>query len=234
MSFKKWFSENVVELPIKEDGAQNVQNQNNFNQAVNPVNTQVVFQAPVNNQSVAPATSTLGADQEIMLKFIEHFQKIFADANMPGPDYFEFSSMKNTQAMAVIPESTRFSACFHALSVQGLTKQRLLDTAEQYVKVLDADSVEFYSQLEAKYKETVVKMNEEAVNLADLITTSAKQIEELNKTIADATARKQQLSVDISNQEQSLKTKKTYYDFALNQMKQTISEDLNKVNQYIQ
>jgi len=230
MSFKEWFSENVVELPLKEKNEVVKQEQ-----ASNVVNQQ---SSPVYQNfttTVAPVVNPVqGGDQELMVKFLEHFQKVFNDANLPGPDYFEFSTMKNTPAMSVIPESARFAACFSALSVQGLTKEKLIETAQQYVKVLDSDAADFGSQLETKYKETVGKMNEEAAHLEDLIQTSAKQIEELNKTIADASARKQKLSVDIANQDQSLKTKKSFYDFSLGQMKQTISDDVNKVNQYIQ
>lgn len=229
MSFKKWFSENVVELPSKDENVQNEQGKNFPNQVTTPV-----YQNPIVTPMAPVIPTVQGSDQELMVKFLEHFQKVFNDANLPGPDYFEFSTMKNTPAMSVIPEPARFAACFSALSVQGLTKQKLIETAQQYVQVLDADSTDFGSQLETKYKETVGKMTEEAAHLDDLIQTSTKQIEELNKTIADASARKQQLSVEIAQQDQSLKTKKSYYDFALGQMKQTISDDVNKVNQYIQ
>lgn len=230
MAFKEWFSENVFEVKskenndaVKQEGVGNVVNQQ-------PSSVYQNFTTPV-----APVVNPVqGGDQELMVKFLEHFQKVFSNSNLPGPDYFEFSTMKNTPSMSVIPESARFAACFSALNVQGLTKQKLIETAQQYVQILELDATDFSSQLETKYKETVGKMTEEASHLNDLVQTSTKQIEELNKTILDASSRRQQLTVEISNQEQTLKTKKSFYDFALAQMKQTISDDVSKVNQYIQ
>src|ERR1700733_13618110 len=73
-------------------------------------------------------------------KFIRYFDKLFSEANIPGPDYYEFSKM--IEAMNDIPdERARLCAAFAGLNVQGLNKLKLLSTAGDYLKLLDEDAV---------------------------------------------------------------------------------------------
>src|SRR5689334_20593919 len=97
--------------------------------------------------NISPATPSTG-------KFKQYFDKLFSDANIPGPDYFEFSKM--TEAMNIITdERARYSAAFAGLSVQGLDKQKLLSTATEYLKILDTDANNFNSTVDAALKEKV-------------------------------------------------------------------------------
>src|SRR5438270_6530340 len=89
-------------------------------------------------------TPVSSADTE---KFRQYFDKLFAEANIPGPDYYEFSCM--TEAMRSIPDDkARYMAAFAGLSVQGLNKQQLLATAAQYLQVLDTDAGNFSATID--------------------------------------------------------------------------------------
>ena len=98
---------------------------------------------PTTTEVVPPTTPVASyqynADAD---KFNHYFNKLFEEANIPGPDYYEFSKM--VEAMRSIPdEEARYVAAFAGLNVQGLDKTRLLSTASEYLQLLDKDAANF-------------------------------------------------------------------------------------------
>src|SRR6201999_451473 len=94
-------------------------------------------------------------------RFAEYFDKLFDDANIPGPDYYEFARM--IAAMQMIPdEAARYAAAFAGLRVQGLDKEKLLSTAGEYLRVLSTDAGHFQQTVEAALQEKVSRRTAEA------------------------------------------------------------------------
>src|SRR6185312_16630432 len=82
----------------------------------------------------SPGSASTAGDQ----RFSEYFDNLFREANIPGPDYYEFARM--ISAMQAIPDDrSRYAAAFAGLQVQGLEKEKLLSTAGEYLRVLAGD-----------------------------------------------------------------------------------------------
>ena len=65
-------------------------------------------------------------------RFADYFDKLFSEANIPGPDYYEFARM--IDAMQMIPdEPSRYHAAYAGLQVQGLSKDKLLEDRKSVV-----------------------------------------------------------------------------------------------------
>lgn len=172
-----------------------------------------------NPQNVVAKSAYVSSDKSE--KFNAYFSKLFQESNMPGPDYYEFSKM--VDAMQMIPdEKTRYISAFAGLSVQGLTKDRLVESAAQYQKILDADAENFNSTLN--------------VALQDKVELKRKQLEEKSKKIQDLTREIQDLNNsilvlgnDIKENEEKIKDNQSGYASELQKFKSKIEQDVQKI-----
>jgi len=176
----------------------------------------------VNGQTVQIRQTDNNATTE---KFKQYFDRLFKDANLPGPDYFEFSKM--TEAMMSIPdEKARYSAAFAGLSVQGLDKQKLLYSATQYVQVLETDSNNFHTTVDAALKEKVQSKQQE-------IESNSKRMEALAKEISDLQNKINALRLEVKENEEKIESNSGAYTKEMQNMKNRILQDIKKIEQYV-
>ncbi|MDQ6815480.1 MAG: hypothetical protein M3040_17245 [Bacteroidota bacterium] len=138
-------------------------------------------QAPTTPFGAQPQ-QTYVAPEASLEKFKTYFDNLFKDANLPGPDYYEFSKM--IEAMQSIPEEkTRFLSAFAGLSVQGLNKEKLLESAEQYIYILNADAENFNASINAALNEKVEFKKKQLEEKSQRIQELTREINDLNNEI---------------------------------------------------
>ena len=191
------------------------------------ISTPVTIAQPTIIPSVAPVAT---ADTE---KFASHFDSLFDQANLPGPDYYEFSKMVAAINAPGMAEDTKMTAAFTGLGIQGLTKQKLLDSANQYIAIIDEDSRKFEDALKNKIDTELEARKKKASSIAEKI----KQTEELIKKMQDE-MQQDRLQIDVINkevaeQEAAISSKVTGYRTASEARKQMIAADIQKINTYL-
>jgi hypothetical protein len=158
-------------------------------------------------------------------RMAEFFDNLFMEANIPGPDYFEFSKM--VAALKAVPdEFSRFCAAYAGLQVQGLTKEKLLSTAEEYLRVLDTDATRFHSTVEAALQEKVHGKKAAAEEKSERIRALSKEISELQAQIVA-------LQAEIRDSEQKITGRSGDYTAESAARQQQIAADIEKIKQYI-
>ena len=169
----------------------------------------------------APQSTDAGRTE----KFTQYFDKLFRDANLPGPDYFEFSKM--IAAMSGIPdERSRYSAAFAGLSVQGLDKGKLLSTATEYLRILEKDAANFDSTVDAALHEKVHAKQKE-------IEDRAARIRELQKEISEHERQVAALNSEIKENEEKIASNTGGYKAESERMKHRIANDIEIIKQFI-
>lgn len=162
-------------------------------------------------------------------KFEKYFDKLLDQANLPGPDYFEFYKMMDSLEVHIQDEKTRLSATFAALSIQGLTKQTLIDTANKYKAIIEKDKEAFENALNNKLKLEVGQRQSELQNLEKNILANSEQIQKLTKEISESQTLIGKLKTEVLEEENKLSKKNNGYQVASQAIINKISTDLNKI-----
>jgi chromosome segregation ATPase len=171
-----------------------------------------------------PATpvQTAGAESG---KFQQHFEQLFAEANKPGPDYYEFSRMV-TAMQTIADEQARYLAAFAGLSVQGLDKQKLLESASGYLQVVETDAAAFQQTLDAMLIEKVQHKQEELEAKSQRIGQLSQEITELHNQIA-------MLQKEVDENKEKIGSNSSGYRLTAENMKTKIGQDMERIKQYL-
>lgn len=186
-----------------------------------PVNVNVVQEAvaPVYGNRLAPESE----------EFKKRFKAILEEENRrnhPGHDYFEFSEMVG--AMTEIPqEPVRYRSAFAGWKMVGnQTKQRLLDTANIYLGLVDKEIKEFEAAYKTQY-ETQVGSNQK------LIEQKRAQVAKMSEEIAKLNGEVLDLIEQNSSNTQNLTQKHDAFMAAGEAQRSEILAEIDKINQYI-
>ena len=104
---------------------------------------------PVGTIKATP-TVAIAPDSNEFSKFNAHFDELFEKSNLPGPDYFEFSKMVEALSSPGMTNDMKLTVAFAGLTVQGLTVQKLLSSAQQYLDIIDDDAKQFNLAIDGK------------------------------------------------------------------------------------
>jgi uncharacterized protein YlxW (UPF0749 family) len=111
--------------------------------------------------------------------------------------------------------------------VQGLDKQKLVSTAEQYIKILETDAASFLSTGDVALKEKVHQKKIEAEDKNKRILQLSQEIQVLQEQVLA-------LQQEINENEEKIEASTGSYKIASEQMKQRILSDMQKIKQFIQ
>lgn len=184
-----------------------------------------------NQPPATPLVYTPGVNQQDLEKFASHFDEVFDKANIPGPDYYEF--VKMVQAMGVLGDEVKFPAAFNGLKVQGLTKQKLLDTAAQYITVIEQDEKQFASILDTKVLGEINRKKESLKTSEESIKKKEELIAQLTSEIVADKQNLSTLASEIATDERRFNDKNVIYKTASEARKNLIKTDIEKINRLI-
>jgi hypothetical protein len=158
-------------------------------------------------------------------RFRDYFDQLFAGANMPGPDYYEFSKM--ILAMQAIPdEQARFRAAYAGLQAQGLDREKLLSTAGEYLRMLATDADNFHATADQAMREKVHGRAAELKEKNDRIGSLEQEIRGLRDQITA-------LQAGIKENEEKIEASAAGYRTESGGRQARIQDDIEKIRHYI-
>lgn len=167
-------------------------------------------------------------NKESITKYKLFFNKIMEEENkrnFPGHDYFEFKQMKN--AMNMIPDETlQYQSAFAGIKISGINKEKLLSTAEEYIKVVDKEIKEFEEGYNTVY-------NQKVGTKKTLVENKTNEIQKLTETIQKLSEEVNQLNIEIFTDIKDLDSDKEAFLSVGLQYKEEIKQEIEKIKQYI-
>lgn len=124
--------------------------------------------------------STTGLDDKSM----EYLTSALAKNNLPGFDYLEFKQSLGALASLNMDEATAYKSAFATASTVGLTKEKLLKTAEHYREILMQEKKAFDQALQKQIKQKVESKKAEMEKLKKQIQDYQAQMLKLQEEIA--------------------------------------------------
>jgi len=180
---------------------------------------------PVPTQPIAPRSYNVTPS----LEHVRYFEKLIDDANatnafFQGTDFKEFIDSK-TDIDNISDEETRYKTAFNILKRTGLTKERLLATAQEYHNIIGRDLNAFQSAHMQKYQKEV-KQREQ------LIQKKAEELRALSEKINALKNEISQLSGEMVDTKDKMNTARNSFLLAGENKQQEIQTELQKIDKY--
>ncbi|HMQ59176.1 MAG TPA: hypothetical protein PKE06_00835 [Flavilitoribacter sp.] len=122
--------------------------------------------------------------------------KALENANLPGFDYLEFKQSLAALTQMNMDEAMAIKSAFATASTMGLTKEKLLQTADHYKKVLMAEKAEFSKALQENLRSKVEGKRLEVEKLKKQVEEFKAKIRELEEGIT-----KKQAVIDTADEQ---------------------------------
>ncbi len=183
--------------------------------------------SPIDSESNRPKG---GAPDD---RFVGILLKAIEDNNIEGFDYLEFKQSLQSLAKIESDESKRYVNAFAMATTMGLTKDKLLKSAQHYIKVLEKEEAKFADAFKKQQSVQIKKREEKGKMLRDSIAKKEKEVLRLQKEIKKE--QEQLLGIDQNIDKAMNKVEGTKegfygsYNLVLNQIK----SDLDKIKQYL-
>ncbi|MEO6456289.1 MAG: hypothetical protein ABIN97_19590 [Ginsengibacter sp.] len=165
----------------------------------------------------------------LLPQYQKHFEDLLDEANAKNPlfqgtDFKEFIDSK-TDVEAITDEGIKYKTAFNVLKRTGLTKDRLITTAKEYMAIVERDLKGFEDAFVNQYK-TEVEQKE------ILLQKKADELNALNEKILSLNKEIKKTSQKIIQSKEHLNSNKSLFNLAGRNKIKEIQDELNKINEY--
>lgn len=188
---------------------------------------------PASKSAAVPDTPPVLSKSDLS-KFEQHFQQLFEQANLPGPDYYEFWKTMDTLEAHIPDEKARIQAVFASLRIQGLTKQILIESAGKYREVILQDKANFESAVQKKSEAEIAGRKAMMEQLAREREEKLRMIEQLQQDLENGARKMEGLQEEIAAEQAKIEQATHGYLAACTAMVSKIDGDVGRFQQIVE
>jgi hypothetical protein len=173
-------------------------------------------------QNTKIETTPPPAKGEFNEQIFNSLTKAISDANLPGEDYLEFIGALQAMQKIELSESVKMQTVLATLSIKGLTVQKIVESADYYLKVLENEKDKFKQAMAQQTQGKVDEKQKQIKTLEDANLKKAEQIKILTDEINFNTEQIEKIKKDITDADHKIKATETNfyvtYDYVANQI----------------
>ena len=192
---------------------------------------------PVAQSKAAPASAGYdknnppkGKPQE---KFVNRLLGALEEHNTKGFDYLEYKQAVQNLNNVDMDESTRFKSALAMAKSMGATPQKLVSSADGYLKVLANEEAKFLDAFKNQTNRQVSTQSQEIKKLEEGIKQRQAQIAKLQKEIEAGTKSLEVKKQNINKSNAKVQATKDGFYVAYHIVTQQIAEDIKKMKQHL-
>jgi len=184
---------------------------------------------PVTRNNPVDEASRKSIDGKPDTKFVDLLLKAIEANNLEGFDYLEYKNSLNSVINVIQDETLRYKSSFEIAKTMGLTKEKLISSANHYLQILSAEEKKFKEALENQKAKQIHGRADQITSIEKGINENKKKIEQLNKDIELATQQLGQVRSEID--EAVIKIDQTNQQFgaSFGLVYNQIFEDIEKI-----
>jgi chromosome segregation ATPase len=166
-------------------------------------------------------------------KSVDFLTNSLTKNNLPGFDYLEFKqSLGNLSALGM-DEGTALRSAYATAATVGLTKDKLLKTAEHYKSVLNREKGQFDVALQKQIDQKVKAKQTEVDKLRKQVEDYMAKIRELESRIAEAQKTIADSDGVIQAAMEKIETTKDGFETTLKVLMNEIDRDIQNIQHYL-
>jgi len=169
-------------------------------------------------------------------KFHEYLLGVIEKNNLDGVDYYEFNkSKKNLDNAPGFTEQMKYQSAFGVLQAStNLTKERLLETADHYLNVLDNEEKDFEASKKSKIASDVTSRMNNVSEKEKMIASKSEDIIKLQTDIAQLRNEMSVLQNEAQNEQFKIESTAKNFKYTLEAVKAQIISDKTNIQTFIQ
>ncbi|MBN1416974.1 MAG: hypothetical protein JW973_17895 [Bacteroidales bacterium] len=163
-------------------------------------------------------------------KILNSLMKAIQDNNLPGEDYIEFMDALKAMSGITLDEKTKIQTALATLSTKGLSKEKIVESGNYYIKVLNNEKDKFTTILKEEIDKKVKSRNQE---IASLEAENKKNYEKIAQLSSDIEATKNRIlnvKAEITQADSKIKEAENRFNTTFSFVLKQIQDNIRKIN----
>ncbi len=166
-------------------------------------------------------------------KTVNFLTNALEKSNLPGFDYLEFKQALSALGQMDMDEPTAFKSAFAAAATMGLTKEKLVKTANHYKVVLNKENQQFDVALKNQMNTRVNGKLQEVEHLKEQIVKHQQKITQLEEQIKKFQTTIDNADNDVQEAKSRIEGTKENFLLTYQSIMNEIDKDIENINLFL-